>query len=308
MIFRAFTIAMFVCLAGGCASKSPSESAVQLGAASSGATGRRLASSDNGLELQRWTVFDKPGQTMQALLKHADPPAVDEATQLRLKRNGFRFVRVPLDQLEALQIDLGGAPVNVNEWHGQVPEWRSLQDRPLDGRGKAVAIDGHVERYDRGEFRLMIRSWSVQLEDGPCVHLEALPLHQQPQASGLRRLLGEESPIGKGFGSMALDVQLQAGWAYVLLSEMPQVDWPGLDAPDQPPRGSPSNAAKAMVRAPKYGPGDVSGPDAPAPLTMGELLLPLDRDPPTRSLLVFIARISPEQFPAQASPEHADGG
>src|SRR5262249_53351473 len=150
---------------------------------------RRFANTDNGLELRRWTVLNDADRMRRALNKSASGEAIDAATQARLQRNGFRVVRIPEDQVDQLLMDLGGANVDSNEWHGQVNDWRALTDRPLDAGGRAVAVDGRVSRLDHGSLRLLVRSWTVQMEDGPRIHMEIVPQHHRPQARSLKRLL-----------------------------------------------------------------------------------------------------------------------
>jgi hypothetical protein len=306
----------------GCAVSPPASpesgnSAIALGANSPAeAARRRLTNTNNGLELRRWTIVDAPGRAMHAIVKHARGPALDEQAHRHLKRNGFRLIRVALDDVEALLADLGGATVDANEWHGQVHEWRPILQSSIDSRGRAFAIDGQVERYDRGEFRLMMRSWSMPMEYGPTVHLELLPVHFQPRANDLRRLLDEKSQGAGGasrgssvaFESLRVDLQLESQWIYLLVSESPEIDWPEMDANAA---ATASNAeTRTLINGSKPG-GRMSfgdGPDAPAPQTLGETLLPVDRDPPLRSIVVFIPRIAPELFPDSSSQTTAGKG
>src|SRR5688572_26274372 len=158
----------------------------------------RLTNTDNGLELRRWSVLDQPQVLRQVLARHRDGEALDAEALNRLRRNGFRFIRVPLEALPELLSDLGGASIDRTEWHGQVHVWPPLAQRPVAqgpsaprhgrrdaasppanryGSGAAVAVDGRIDRYDRGEFRLLARSWTVHMEDGPFLHLELLPEH-----------------------------------------------------------------------------------------------------------------------------------
>ena len=254
----------------------------------------RLTNTENGLEVLRWTVLNQSTRVRDAVLKYADGTATDEATLARLQRNGFRLVRVPADHIESMLADLGGATVESNEWQGQVHHWRSLVDRPVEMAGRAVVVDGHVRRADRGDFRLLVRSWIVAMEDGPKLHFEMLPQHQRPQANNLRRLLGEQQEQVDGFAAGSLDLQLDVGYAYVLVGESPVSEW-SAGASDLgggarreetlPPRFS---------RTPRVGPSDVFASDGATPVTLGELLLPTDRQPPTRGILVFVPRIAPE--------------
>lgn len=244
----------------------------------------RLTGADNGLEIRRWTVVDGANVALDALTRHSLQEAVDASTLERLQRNGLLFMCVRAGSVDALLADLGGATTDRNEWHGQVYEWRNLCDTPIDSRGMAVAIDGRVRRFDRGEFRLMLRGWTVMMESGPRLHVELLPQHRVPLANDLRRLLGEHpEDAGEPFPSLALDLQLEAGFAYVLSSVSPATESRGPDSP---------SAARN-----RFGPDDSIGPEAMAPMTLGELLLPKSIAPPTREILVLVPRISSDLFP-----------
>ncbi len=292
----------------------------------------RLTGINNGLELRRWTVVDAPDRVMNVLATHADGAAADQDMVDRLKRNGLRFVRVPSSEVDALVAELGGATVDRNEWHGQVYDWRPLMEQPIDPRGIAVAIDGRVRRFDRGEFRVLIRSWTVQMEDGPYLHLEVLPQHRVARANDLRRLLGEKpADAGEAFATLALDLQLQAGFAYVLVSESPEIDWPEMDRPaevnaalqdqddanaagadaardaDRVATGAEAPPQAVRPRPSRVGPPEAIGPEAGAPMTLGEMLLPLSESPPMRQVLVFVPKIPAELFPPVYESDEARG-
>jgi len=285
----------------GCGSDpAPTKEGEPLSAQQSEALRNRLTNTNNGLEVRRWHVQEDATRLVDALGRHMEGSAADELATERLQRNGFRFVRVRLDDLEAVLADLGGANVDRNEWHGQIPEWRPLIERPVDRQGQAVAIDGRVRRFDRGQMRLMIRSWTVQMEDGPAMHLEVLPRHQQPQPQNLKSLLGETGPTGEGFGNMAIDLRLEDGWAYVLVGESPNQRWPDQQS------GVTAIKPAAPARASKTGPMDVAGPETDVPMTMGEFLLGARSAEARRTVVVFVPRVPKELFiPSPASDELA---
>ena len=295
-----FFILVIVSLAMvGCGSKT-APSSETMSAEQSEALRNRLTNTNNGLEIRRWHVQEDADRLVGALVRYTEGSAADELAAERLRRNGFRFVRVRLDDLDAVLTDLGGANVDRNEWHGQIPEWRSLIERNVDRQGQAVAIDGRVRRFERGQMRLMIRSWTVQMEDGPATHLEVLPRHHQPQPKDLRTLLGEGGPTGEGFGNMAIDLRLEAGWAYVLVGESPNQRWP-----DERSGNTPSPTV-ATARPPKTGPLDVAGPETDAPLTMGEFMLGVHSPAARRTVIVFVPRVPQELFiPDQVEDESA---
>lgn len=279
-----------------CATRPSVTESEKTGDARSGAEAfvERLTNADNGLEIRRWSVVSDDARLLAVLDERMAGIAGDDLAQARLQRNGFRFVRVPGDELELLLHDLGGSNVDRSEWHGQIPEWRTLIERPLDQQGQAVAIDGRVRRFDRGTMRLMIRSWTVQMETGPAVHLEVLPSHHLPDGRSLQRLLGAAGSTGEGFDSMTIDLQLEAGWGYVVIGQAPDTGSARL---------APGRNATAS-----RGPQDAAGPDAAAPLTMGEFLLGQRPDAARRTILVFVARVPAELFiPVQEEANEATG-
>lgn len=261
----------------------------------------RLTNTENGLEIRRWIIANESNRMVTALVTHLEGQALDAPTLDRLRRNGLRFIRVPVDRLESLLADLGGATYDAHEWHGQVHEWRSILDRSVAAGGHAVAVDGMVRRYDRGDFRLMLRTWTLQMEHGPYVHLELLPRHAVNDRRDLRRLLGEDSERHLGFGSMAIDVLLDAGYAYLLIGAQPQTTWEGIDAPlmgegDEPASAHTSGRGVEM---------DL-GPDVATPLTLGEFLLAPETSATTRPVLIFVPKVAdalylPEQSAARSA-------
>ena len=333
---RGGAFSLLACLAiGACATDEAARPAAEGGsgvatgpAAARGEIGRQLLpTADNGLELRRWRIADAAAEDLSgrprlvdrsievaaALMKYADGEVLDEDEKGRLQRNGFRFVRVKADLVEALLAELGPATVDATGWHGQACDWREVAAFPVDPDGRAVAVDGRVRRFAGGRLRLMMRGWTMQMEDGPYLHLEVMPDYRLARPSRLEQALGRNRFQGERFPSMSLDLLTEAGYAYVLLAESPAVEWAPVDAsvpggegqevgPDviaeseadegeRPPAGSRRNLFAAPV----------VGPDAVMPRTIGELLLRGESIPPVRHLLVFVPRIPDALFPPQTS-------
>ncbi|MCI0364292.1 MAG: hypothetical protein L0Y44_09780 [Phycisphaerales bacterium] len=277
---RALLISIgFVTVLGGCAHKPSAANGDTTGIALSARN--RLPNTDNGLEIRRWTVQTRPSLIAPTIARYSDPSAIEPAMASRLSRNGFSLARIPIDQLGSLLNDLGGATVDANEWHGQVPQWRSLEMRLVPPGGQALAIDGRVRRFDRGEFNLFMRSWTVQMEYGPTMHVEIVPEHRLPQINNLRRLLGEQTQSGEGFAGASLDLLLESGYGFIVWGETPQA--PAPHKSDAQRRGN-------------IGAFDSVGPAVSPPPTLGELLLAPERTPPSRDILILIPKIAPELF------------
>lgn len=295
----------------GCASKetaSTARAANSTSMTSADAVRARLTNTDHGLEVRNWIVLDQRGTFVDTLANYVDGQPADEATRLRLKRNGLRLLRVPVDALDSMVAELGDVVYDGNEWHGQVLEWRMLQQRPVSPEGQAVAIDGRLRRFDRGQFRIMIRSWTVQMEDGPYLQLEVQPQHHRPRPPDFRELLGQGLSLdAEPFPELALDLRLESGYAYLLVGEPPQNDWPGIDIAGQgsdaasaarPPARSLSSSSSSSSS--RVGPFDGVGPDVATPRTLGELLMAVSRaeGPATaRRIVAFVPKVPAELYP-----------
>jgi len=227
----------------------------------------RMLNPDNGLLLRKWVVPDNADRIGAVLLRYRDGQVLDAKTDESLRRNGFRLVRVRADQIDDLLGDLGVGPSDVAAWHGQIVEWRELYKRPVSGPGATLAVSGRVRSIPQGQLRLMGRSWTVLMEDGPYLTLELLPQLWRPQEPSLYRLLGDAYLQGEVFRAVAIEIQLEPGYAYVLTGEAPVVEW------IVPPR-------------------DPVGPTVETPDTLGEFLFSQRTEPLLRTLLVFVPRIS----------------
>ncbi|MCZ6836532.1 MAG: hypothetical protein O7G85_12220 [Planctomycetota bacterium] len=258
---------------------------------------RRFSNVENGLEVRRWIVqgdLDRIGQT---LADHESVVPIDESLQATLRRNGLRLRQVPIEQLESIETDLAPLALNRNEWHGQITEWSVLHEYTLANSREIVAINGRVHSYEDGKFQLMARSWVVQMEDGPFLHLDIIPCFVKREPTRVQLIPQDQVHRYKGsrFDRLRLTMRLDPKMAYILTCESPGVAWP-----DEEGAALSRTAARSPSRrrGPGPGPVDVRGPDSGAPKTLGTLLLNREGLPPSRGVLVFIARISPDLSPA----------
>ncbi len=270
----------------GCASRAVPDADQASTAPASQMPGRLLAS-EHGLEVRQWVVPDEPDTVGAALRDHADGEAIGAARAADLRRNGLRFVRVPVQKINALRRDLGLTSMDVTAWHGQIYQWRQLQQHRIGPAGAAVAVNGYVRRFGPGRLRLMARSWSVPMEDGVYLNLELMPWYDPPRSPTLNRLLGRRES-GAILASMALEVQLRPGYAYVLTYESPEVSWP---EPGRPPQATDEDPAAARGERGADSPApQPPGPWTDTPATVGELLF-RGTLPRARGMLVFVPRI-----------------
>ncbi len=252
----------------------------------------RLLGSDNGLETRQWIVLDRTDHIATAIRTYAIDDAVDRETSAALRRNGLRLVRVPLEQFDELAAAIGPPTLDANTWHGQVFEWRELLRHSTGSSSIAIAADGRVGRYESGSFRLLMRAWTVLMEDGPILHLQLLPQFDEHRSHAYTGLIAAAPPRGRVFESFALTLDLHVGSGYLLTYESPETIW------------WPSEAA-GPVDAEQSTPDtyDRRGPSAIGPATFGELLFVTPSRQATRRVLVFIPKIPERMFPLDALAE-----
>jgi hypothetical protein len=257
-----------------------------------------LTGNDHGLELRKWLIEDDPALIAEAMETYARAEVLPEELSQRWRRNGLRLVRVSVDDLLPLLEAIGGTGLDVQGWHGQILDWSAIHSLSLGTESMPLAVDGHVRRFAGGEIALLARSWAVQMEDGPYLQLELLPVHRRRSSTtDLRRLLENAAPEQEPFTSMAADLELEEGFAYLLMYESPDVVWRLGDDP----------APEATAN---QGSGPGVGPEVFVPVTVGQLLLWTDVGQASRGILVFLPRIpralyAPEQLAADAGLREA---
>lgn len=262
-------------LVGACAAPAADESALEraLREPASGPI-TRLTHRDNGLEVRKWLVPDDAAALARAMAAHAEADALEPEDARRLRRNGLRLVRVALPEVEPLLAAIGGASLDVNAWHGQMPRWGPLHEVAIPAPGIVLAVDGRIRRCPAGKLQLLGRSWTMPMEDGPRMLLELAPAHAAPGGPrDLRGLLGGPDRAPQRFESLAAEAMLDPGYAYALTCEAPAVDWFGGPAPDAGQGGG------------------GAGPMAEAPRTIGQVMLSNEGPRPLRGVLLFIPRL-----------------
>lgn len=255
----------------------------------------RFTNVDNGLEVQRWIVQTESKRIAEVLINLSKSSSIDPDILERLRRNGFRLVAIEADQLDTLKQGIGPLVQDRSEWHGQIQNWRKLHHLDIEPEGRNVVINGRVRRFKTGELQLLIRSWIVQMEDGPFLQLEMVPFLDSGPLKRAQLIPGNKLLIGKRIDELALNLPLHPGLAYVMTYESPQISWPGDEERESPGIRDPSSPKRRML-----GPHEAvesQGPATSIATTLGELLLKINTQPPSHDMLVFIPRIAPELHP-----------
>jgi hypothetical protein len=281
---------------------------------------------DHGLQVLHWTIsvpadelitaFDQSAgrlrveRTLQrriaaALLRYQDGQALGEPTRARWERNGLRVIRVRLEVLDSLRADLGRLTREFDAWHGQAVEWRSLVEGPIADAGTAVAVDGRVRRYAGGRIHLMLRGWTLLMETGPELYVELASEYRRSRAGPIGQLLGRRNVDRDRFASLAVDLELEPGYAYVIASAAPGEEWTadafGPGAGEVTPNDE-TSTGELEARSDAGSEESVEsglGPAVTAPLTIGELLLCPETGRPQRELILLVPRIPDALFPPE---------
>jgi hypothetical protein len=252
------------------------------------------AGGENGLEVRQWVLSTGSEDVAAALMRHRDGDPLGRQEREALERNGLRLVRVPIDELDAMLAELGVASRNVVTWFGQVTNWRDVLIAPVDETSRALVVSGRVRRFSEGNYSLMLRSWTVMMEDMPKVQLELLGRHDRPDVHDTVPLLGQRRTAETWLHAIRAELLLESGYAYVMVYESPSVQW------REPGEGEAvrvfeddGEAGRAGGRGPgaDVGPYHATGLSSMAPPTLGEVLLGREAGQPRRHLLAFVPRI-----------------
>lgn len=195
---------------------------------------------ENGLEVRKLVVQDLDGMVAVALAEFGERYAGEGTT--RMQRNGFELYRLREQDLDQLMARLGPPLTDVRTWHGQAPGWRDLLRHPARSP-IGVVVDGRPKVLAGGTIRLLVRAWTLPMEDE--VLLEAqLRVLFEPTTRG-SRLLPQPSAAGPGAAATeiqsgeslggAIDLHLASDEAWVLTCIHPR---------DQVPSGDDANVRR----------------------------------------------------------------
>lgn len=244
----------------------------------------------NGVEALTWSVVDDEAAIAAAFRRHAlrEPDLVAAAGVDReaLRREGLRIEAVPEESLVEFLAELGGTTVALSVWHGQAVDWRELARRPVNG-SLVVMSDGRARRIDHGWLRLLLRGWTLPLEDG-AVSEATLELRWSPDsADGGRPSIARPSRRAESqvlLGPYRLEIP--RGTCVLVMARPPVT--PPESPEEETPRPDIDAAATRTGGA---------GPPADLPQTLGEVLLREPGEPPRRTILVLRPRLPDILFP-----------
>jgi hypothetical protein len=251
-----------------------------------------LDPSANGLEVLTWSVVDDEAAIAAAFRRHAqrdpDPVAAAGLDREALRREGFRIEAVPKDSLVEFLAEVGGTTVALSVWHGQAVDWRELSHRRLDGPLVAM-LGGRPRRLEPGWLRLLLRGWTLPLEDG-AVCESTLEVRWAPETADSGRLTLRR-PTRRAvpdtlLGPFRLEIAREV---CLVVTSRPSEEPLDSDAREEPPPRPEIDAGAVRTGG--------AGPPAELPRTLGEILLRELGTPPRRTILVLRPRLPDTLFP-----------
>jgi hypothetical protein len=246
----------------------------------------------NGLEALTWSILDDEAAIAAAFRRHSmrqpDPVAAAGLDRESLQREGFRVEALRNDSLVEFLAELGGTTVALSVWHGQAIDWRELAHRRLDGSLVAM-LDGRPRRLEPGWLRLVLRGWTLPLEDG-AVSDATLEVRWAPETADSSRITlrrpSRRTEPDTLLGPFRLEIPRE-----VCLVVTSRASEEPLDADDRTEAPLRPEIDAEAVRS------GGAGPPAELPRTLGEILLREGGTPPRRTILVLRPRLPDTLFP-----------
>jgi len=265
----AMLAAALLALAPGCApSPNPEPVATAPAPAIANPFASVLADDQSGLEVQWWTITDQEDLLATALAPFADRPVpLPPDVEANWRRNGFRMVAVPADQLGAL---LSVLPIEdkVNRiWLGQAPRWTvAAPGAPWRG-ARSLLIDGETIELGAGQLRLLVRAWIAPTDGAPTMRTDVAVQYLNAGADTAspnfqRAELRRADTMGMIFRTLTAAMELDDDSVYCILSEDPGVDWGSAGNDQEPEQGA---EPRLPVRAPSPFP-ELDEPEDPMAL------------------------------------------
>lgn len=268
----------------------------------------RFAHAESGLLVQILRVADDPRRIpvllSRAARRDADPAASAAVIHAPLDAAGVRLLRIPESSIVPLLTEFGEVERDAATWHGEAPNWRPIALGIL-GREGPVDLDGTARPFPPGEFRLLVRAWTMPMEDGPRLQVELVP-EFEPAGASVELLPAARSKRRRPFLPLRAELMLDAGEALLLTVVRDDDVWdadavlpPPGRAPLYPavtpvpdPDGADAERDRVTGAVPDEG-GSARSPDPPGSRrTLGRLLFSPRASAPVREIVLLRPRIA----------------
>lgn len=282
----------------------------------------------NGLEVLWFVCRDSQSALAAALVPYLyQPSPLSEEASASLRANGLRLVAVPLADLATLRDGLDMVGVTERAWLGWSLTWSEAFRARTLARGATVVIEGEAVTLERCGPRLLARAWSMPTPEGDRVRVELLTqlLLDSPRVAPfdpLARQINDDISLyelsrGEVVPSLALEAELQPGFAYLLVPESPETDWDAATPTEGEASPADGDGFEPAEREWSFANAQGAyGPQAPEPLTLAEAMLtswdPFETDdsPSARApkMKAIIALVPRAESRVRLLPKLADPG
>jgi len=203
-----------------------------------------------GLDIINYPIDDSRGSVGRAFAVVADHPLpISPEAAALWKRQGLRFLAVPLAQLEPLLRDLPLAGSVQRQTFGPLTRWTPIAIGGSSNTSRIIAGLGSPTRNPSlnsnltlppGRLRILARAWDEPVLDQPAnqsttpatprasLRLELLPQHEQADPDLTTFIQPPKRSIdraGRVFDDLALAFLAKPDEAYLIIPESPAITW-----------------------------------------------------------------------------------
>ena len=254
-------IRIVTCLIGSCALVGCATSSDRPTTQNPGQTNNSIP----GIVVEQWRFQADDGR-LDAAISELIP---DDTSPLHgeegFRHEGFRVVILDSQGAQALQESLESESPARRIRHGEALAWRDLLTRTID-QSTVILENGRARRLPRSVMGLAARGWSIPTIDGAAVHIQVVP-HLIAERVMIRPAVQPGELRGRAMAN-PLEATLDAD-SILIVTSAPALRTTDEDSNDQGSNFFPS-----------------TGPNAPLPPTVAELLLDSDNGR-TRGILVI---------------------
>ncbi|TVQ30807.1 MAG: hypothetical protein EA376_11850 [Phycisphaeraceae bacterium] len=244
-----------------------------------------VSGGENGLEVRWWTFLETDGEIGAALAQYdAQDAGLPEEVRQSWRRHGLRLIRMSLDEYLDVQRALPSSGRIDRYWLGQTHAWTELVKGPTSAGEQAFAVNGSLLFMKPGRLRLITRAWTAPTTAGPRIRTDLVVQHVEnrrpdPSVAFMPPTGRDVDEEGMTLRGLTARLDLEPGWAYVLVPERPDAEW-GEDDEEV------DDDVSLMVQGPRVRP----------PLTPGEAMmrrtLPESERATMKAIVVLLPRTS----------------
>ena len=146
-----------------------------------------------------------------------------ESRSVALEHEGFVVRVAQTDDLNQLLESYGNTSEHKQVFHGQIVNWRDVQQQEVNKRGMVVTFKDKPYAINDGYLSLLTRAFEMRREDGLYTYVQVVPTWHVPRGSSA--LIGDrQTPKrSKVFTELQFDELLEDGEALLVATRLEPV-------------------------------------------------------------------------------------